>query len=79
MYAIANVYHEFKGDSAVSVGAVEYKAEEKGTWLGLGLGGTHNWANDKFSVYGEIGVKTSTKHFSDEYELSGTVGFRIGF
>ena len=78
-YGLANVYHEFKGDSAVSVSGIRYDSDLNDTWLGLAVGGSHNWANDMFSVYGELGAKSSTEHFGSEYEVTGELGFRLSF
>ncbi|WP_160166477.1 MULTISPECIES: hypothetical protein [unclassified Afipia] len=40
---------------------------------GFGLGGTYNWGDDKYSVYGEALVETS---LDDNYSVGGTAGFR---
>ena len=79
LYVIGNVYHEFKGDSTISISGVNYKSNLSDTWLGIGVGGSHNWNNDKYSVYGELGAKSSTRKFGDEYELTAEVGLRIAF
>lgn len=79
LYFLGNVYHEFKGDSTVSISGVDYKSTLSDTWLGIGVGGSHNWENDKYSFYGEIGAKSSTRHFGNEYELTAEVGLRVAF
>ena len=78
-YGLANVYHEFKGDAAVSISGVKYDSKLNDTWLGLALGGSHNWADDSFSLYGEVGARSSSKEFGSEYELTGELGFRLAF
>lgn len=79
LYFLGNAYHEFKGKSAVGISGVTYQSELSATWLGLGIGGSHNWSDDRFSVYGEAGARSSTRKFGDEYELTGEVGLRIAF
>ncbi len=79
LYGLANMYHEFKGDATVSISTVQYKSKFNKTWAGLFVGGSRNWRNDQLSVYGEVGARSSTKHFGKEYVLSGEVGFRIMF
>ncbi len=37
------------------------------------MGGTYNWGDDKYSVYGEALVETS---LDDNYSVGGTAGFR---
>ncbi len=79
LYGLANMYHEFKGDASVNISTVHYKSKLNKTWAGLFVGSSRNWRNDQLSVYGEIGARSSTKHFGNEYVLSGEVGFRIMF
>jgi outer membrane autotransporter protein len=46
-------------------------------WGGLGLGGSYNWDNDKYSIYGEGSINTSLTSFADNYSYKGTLGFRV--
>lgn len=79
VYLLGNVYHEFKGNSTISVSGVDYRSTLSDTWLGVGMGGSHNWNEDRFSVYGEVGAKSSTRKFGAEYRLNGQVGLRVSF
>ena len=79
VYGLVDYYHEFKGDSTVNVSSVKYKSEVSDNWVGLTLGGSRNWSNDQYSVYGELGARSSTDHFGSEREFTGELGFRLAF
>ena len=51
--------------------------ELDGLWGEAGLGGSYNWDDDKYSIYGEGSVMTSLADFGDSYALKGTAGFRV--
>lgn len=79
LYMLGNVYHEFEGDSKISISNVDYESKLSDTWLGIGIGGSHNWDDDRFSLYGETGVRSSTRKFGNEYELTAEIGLRVAF
>ena len=79
LYGLVNYYHEFKGDSTISINTVKYKSGVSDNWVGLAVGGSHNWCNDQYSVYGELGAKSSTDHFGGEREFTGELGVRLAF
>ena len=79
IYLLGNIRHEFKGDSTISISGVEYESKLNNTWVSLGVGGSHNWNEDRYSVYGEVSLASSTKKFGEEYELVGEIGLRIAF
>jgi hypothetical protein len=43
----------------------------------VGLGGTYNWNDDKYSVYAEVSANTSLQNFGDSHTVNGTVGLRV--
>ncbi len=79
LYGVVNYYHEFMGEAKVDVSTLEYKSDISQDWVGLGIGGSRNWADDKYSVYGEVGARSSTDHFGNERAFTGEVGFRFAF
>lgn len=79
LYILGNIHQEFKGDSTVSISGVDYESKMNNTWVSVGVGGSHNWDNDRFSIYGELSLASSTKKFGEEYELAGEIGLRIAF
>lgn len=77
VYGIANLYNEFLNGTKVDVSGVSFTNKRETLWAGIGLGGSYNWNDDKYSVYGEGSVNTSLKNFGDSYNYKGTVGFRV--
>lgn len=77
VYGIANLYNEFLNGTKVDVSGVGFTNKRESLWAGIGLGGSYNWSDDKYSVYGEGSVNTSLKNFGDSYAYKGTVGFRV--
>lgn len=77
VYGIANLYYEFMNKRGVWSSGEKIDASVDRLWGGLGLGATHSWDNDAFSIYGEAQAESSLKHFGDSYRLMANVGFRV--
>lgn len=76
LYGIANLYNEFFDGTSVTVADKTFASRNDRLWAGLGFGGSHNWNNDKYSVYGEVSYNSSLSS-SDSYGYSGKIGMRI--
>ncbi len=79
VYGIANLYNEFLDGTKVNVSGTNFTSRNERLWGGIGLGGSYNWNNDKYSVYGEGSINTSLSSFGDSYAYKGTLGFRVSF
>lgn len=77
LYGITNLFYEFLDASEVAVSGTNFVTRPERLWGGVGVGGTYNWNDDKYSVYGEVSVNTSLASFADSYALGGTAGFRV--
>ncbi len=77
VYGVANLYYDFLGRTTTDVAGTRFTSENDDLWGGIGIGGSLNWAGDKYSVYGEATAKTSIDDFGDSGTVSGTVGFRV--
>lgn len=77
VYGIANFYNEFLNGTQVDVASVRFTNKSDRLWAGLGLGGTYNWSDEKYSLYGEGSVNTSLSHFGDSYAYKGAIGLRV--
>lgn len=77
VYGIANLYNEFLDGTRVNLGTKAFANKQERLWGGIGLGGSYNWNDDKYSLYGEGSVNTSLNHFGDSYTYKGTVGLRV--
>jgi hypothetical protein len=72
VYGIGNLYYDFEDGSTVDMAGVELASENEALWGGIGIGGTYNWADDKYSVYGEALARTSLENFGDSHVPSVT-------
>lgn len=79
VYSIGNLYYDFADGSTVNVGGTRLTSANEELWGGLGIGGAFNWADDKYSVYGEAQAKTGLENFGDSHVLGATVGFRASW
>ncbi|MBB2972341.1 autotransporter outer membrane beta-barrel domain-containing protein [Mesorhizobium sp. RMAD-H1] len=79
-YGAGNLYYEFLDGTRVSVGSVRkvsFANENDRIWGGLGVGGAYNWADDRYSLYGEAFARTSLASFPDSYSIGGSIGLRV--
>lgn len=79
LYGIGNLYYEFLDGTKVNVSGTSFRNENEDFQAGLGLGGSYNWNNDNWSLYGETNIRGAFKNISDNYSFGGTVGLRIKF
>ncbi|MCX5577036.1 autotransporter outer membrane beta-barrel domain-containing protein [Kaistia terrae] len=77
VYGIANLYYEFLDGTSVDVSGATLASRDDRFWGGVGLGGSYDWNDDKYSIYGEGSVNTSLQNVADSYDLKGTAGFRV--
>lgn len=77
IYGIANLYNEFLDGYTVAIEDSEVTSRNERLWGGLGIGGTYNWNDDHYSIYGEVSVSTGLKNFGDSHEVAGSLGMRI--
>lgn len=76
-YAIPSVTYDFLDGSQTDIASVKLINENENLWGGLAFGGSRNWSDDRFSIYGEAALDTSISGgFGDSYVLRGTLGFR---
>jgi outer membrane autotransporter protein len=77
LYAIANANHEFLSGTRVDVSGTSL-FDESDAWSGeIGIGGSHDWGDDKYSIYGEMSAATGLSNFGASYELTGTAGLSV--
>ncbi|RCS24840.1 autotransporter outer membrane beta-barrel domain-containing protein [Phyllobacterium salinisoli] len=76
-YGLANLYYDLDNGTTIDVASTPFVTKNEPLWGGIGFGGSYNWNNDKFSIYGQTLAKTSLNNFADSHALSGNVGFRI--
>lgn len=79
LYGIANVYYDLLGSSEIDVAGTAFESRDDRLRGGLGVGGSYNWAGDRYSVYGEAHVNTSLENIGGSNAIGGTVGFRMNW
>lgn len=77
VYGLTNLYYELLKGTKVDVAGVSFASEKERVWGGIGLGGSYNWNDDQYSIYGEGSVNTSLNNFGNSYAVKGNVGFRV--
>ena len=77
VYGIVNLYSEFLDGTRVDLAGVSLASKKDRSWGGIGAGGSYNWDNDKYSIYGEGLINTSLNNLGDSYSVKGNAGFRV--
>lgn len=75
-YGIVNLEKDLLTGTRLNVSGQEFPTRDNGVWGSIGLGGTYNWNEDKYSLYGEVSAGTSLEHIGDSYALGGKLGLR---
>ncbi|WP_319520477.1 autotransporter outer membrane beta-barrel domain-containing protein [uncultured Martelella sp.] len=79
VYGIANLYHEFMGETKAVIEQTFEASSELDGWTGeIGIGGTYDWTdtnNVNYGVYGEVTAATGLSGGS--YSYGGNLGFRV--
>ncbi|WEK49028.1 MAG: autotransporter outer membrane beta-barrel domain-containing protein [Candidatus Kaistia colombiensis] len=76
VYGITSLTYEFLDGATVAVSGIDLVAEPQKFGAEFGLGGTYNWADERFALHGEAVASTS---FDGSYGYKGTVGLTVGF
>lgn len=79
VYTIANIYNEFLDGTKVEVTGMDFSNRQDRLWGGVAVGGSYNLKDDKYSIYGEVGARTSLKNVGDSNIGYGEVGVRMKF
>lgn len=77
LYGIFNIYYDFIEDSSVDVSGIPISSARQSFWGGIGIGASHNWNDDKYSLYGEGSINSGLRSIGENYNISGTIGLRI--
>jgi fibronectin-binding autotransporter adhesin len=77
LYGIANLYYDFAGGTVTDLAGLDLIQTNDPLRGGLGIGGSYNWDEDKYSIFGEASVVTSLTNVGSNYALSANAGFRV--
>jgi outer membrane autotransporter protein len=76
VYGIANLNYEFMGGTRIDLAGIKLENRPDRLAGGVGIGGSYNWDNDRYSVYAEGLANTSLENFGDSYSFTAQLGFR---
>jgi len=79
VYGITNLHYDILGESRVMVSGTSFVSQADRLTGEIGIGGSYNWLNNKYSLYGEALAATGLENFGDSYQLKGTAGFKVKF
>ncbi len=79
VYGLVNLIYEWLDGTRTEVSGTRLANRDERLWAELGVGGSYNWGEDRFTLYTEISVDTAVRNFGDSYSLKGTGGFRWRF
>lgn len=77
VYGIANLSYEAMGDSRVDVDRTAFDSRHGRTAAEVGLGGSYNWNDDRYAVFGASTVGSNLHDFGDTYAVKAQIGFRM--
>ncbi|AZO28843.1 autotransporter outer membrane beta-barrel domain-containing protein [Mesorhizobium sp. M1B.F.Ca.ET.045.04.1.1] len=77
VYGVANLYYDVLDGYDVDVSGAKLVSKAQPLWGGLGVGGSLSWADDRYSVHGELLARTSLEDFGESHAFGGTVGFKV--
>ncbi|MBZ9811080.1 autotransporter outer membrane beta-barrel domain-containing protein, partial [Mesorhizobium sp. ESP-6-2] len=77
VYGIADLYYDFLDGYDVDVSGVKLVSQNQALWGGVGLGGSLDFADGKYAVFGEATAKTSLEKFGDSNSIGAKLGFSV--
>lgn len=77
VYTLLNLYQDMGGRSSVQVAGTTLATQNPRFWGGLGVGAARDWAQGRYSLFGEVQASTGLEDFGDSHSVNGTLGFRM--
>lgn len=79
VHGIVNLHYEFLNGASTDVSGTELMSKNDALWGEVGIGGSYNWDDDKYSLYGQVWASTSLEHPGNSHNLGGRVGLHIAW
>ncbi len=76
LYSILNLNYQFKDKTEVDVSGTSLVFEEDNWTADIGVGGTYEWADGRWVLFGEASVQTGLEHLGKSNSIGGTIGIR---
>lgn len=77
LHVNVDVYQELAKGTAVNVADVQFSSRDARTQIALSTGGTLDWSDGRYEVYGNVGVQASPHKPQDNYGVGGNIGVRV--
>jgi len=77
IYGIANLHQEFLDEVKMKISGHPLESSEEKTWAEIGAGGTYNWNDDRYVLFGTLTAGTGLTHPGDSYKFAGNAGFKV--
>lgn len=74
-----DVIQEMADGTTTDIEEVQFSSRDARTTVAAGVGGTLDWHDGRYAVYGKVGVQSSPHNPSDNYGAGGNVGVRISW
>ncbi|CNH68259.1 autotransporter outer membrane beta-barrel domain-containing protein [Yersinia pekkanenii] len=79
IYSNVDLHNEFLNGSKVHVSGVEFATRDERQSVGVGAGGTYEWQNGRYAVYGNVNLLSATRNAGDNHTVGGTIGARVSW
>lgn len=79
LHVSVDVLQEMAQGTAVNVDDVRFSSRDARTQLALSTGGTLDWADGRYAVYGNVGVQASPHNPQENYGAGGNLGVRVSW
>ncbi|GAB1580692.1 autotransporter outer membrane beta-barrel domain-containing protein [Phyllobacterium phragmitis] len=77
LYGIVNLHQAFLDEVRMKFGGHTIESTEEKTWAEIGAGGTYNWNDDRYVLFGAISAQTGLAHPGESYKFAGNAGFKV--
>ncbi|MGL5388815.1 MAG: autotransporter outer membrane beta-barrel domain-containing protein [Serratia sp. (in: enterobacteria)] len=79
LHVNVDVYQEMAKGTSVNVADVRFSSRDARTQIALSAGGTLDWADGRYAVYGNVGIQASPHNPQENYGAGGNIGLRISW
>ncbi|MBB2972181.1 autotransporter outer membrane beta-barrel domain-containing protein [Mesorhizobium sp. RMAD-H1] len=77
LYGILNLHQAFLDEVRMKFERHTIESTEEKTWAEIGAGGTYNWNDDRYVLFGAISAQTGLAHPGESYKFTGNAGFKV--
>ncbi|WP_158259851.1 autotransporter outer membrane beta-barrel domain-containing protein [Phyllobacterium phragmitis] len=77
LYGVINLQQEFLDEIKMKIEGHRLANNEERTWTEIGGGGTYNWNDDHYVLFGTLTAGTGLANIGESYRFAGNVGFKV--